>query len=61
LRQANGQIALEDLGSTNGTYVNGTRVQGQTVLHDGDRIRFGGEKAGMSVVIRQPQQAASAS
>jgi pSer/pThr/pTyr-binding forkhead associated (FHA) protein len=61
LRQTYGRIAVEDLGSTNGTFVNGTRIVGQVMLHDGDRIRFGGEKEGISVVVRQPQQAASVS
>jgi two-component system, cell cycle response regulator len=33
-------VVLEDLGSTNGTYVNGTRVTRQ-VLRDGDKIQVG--------------------
>jgi DNA-binding response OmpR family regulator len=33
---------LEDLGSHNGTYVNGQRVNGQWMLRDGDRIELGG-------------------
>ncbi len=33
---------LRDLGSTNGTKVNGVRVQGQTLLGDGDTIVAGG-------------------
>ncbi len=32
---------LKDLGSANGTYLNGTRVQRDTVLKTGDRIRLG--------------------
>jgi len=32
---------LEDLGSTNGTYLNGVRFQGITGLHPGDTIRVG--------------------
>src|SRR4051812_712283 len=35
-----GQIALEDLGSTNGTYCNGVRVTRQ-VLAEGDKILLG--------------------
>ncbi len=35
-----GQVSIADLKSSNGTYVNGNRVQGQ-VLVDGDRIRVG--------------------
>jgi pSer/pThr/pTyr-binding forkhead associated (FHA) protein len=30
-----------DLGSTNGTYVNGERVNGRRRLHDGDRLQIG--------------------
>jgi RsiW-degrading membrane proteinase PrsW (M82 family) len=32
---------ISDLGSSNGTYVNGQRLQGQQVLNHGDRIRLG--------------------
>ncbi|HEX9313482.1 MAG TPA: FHA domain-containing protein [Actinomycetota bacterium] len=32
---------LEDLGSTNGTYLNRQRVQGTTEVHAGDNIRIG--------------------
>lgn len=32
---------LEDLGSTNGTYVNGARVEGPTQLSPGDKITIG--------------------
>lgn len=34
-------MVLEDLGSTNGTYLNGEPVRGPQPLHDGDRIRIG--------------------
>ena len=37
-----GGIAVEDLGSTNGTYVNDQRVTGTQELRAGDRIRLGG-------------------
>jgi len=36
-------VELEDLGSRNGTYVNGERLEGRRVLQDGDRIRIGRE------------------
>jgi FHA domain len=34
-------IVLEDLGSTNGTYLNGESLHGAQPLHPGDRIRIG--------------------
>ena len=33
--------AIEDLGSTNGTFVNDRRLAGLTPLHDGDVVEFG--------------------
>ena len=32
---------LEDLNSRNGTFVNGERVTGTTLLNDNDVVRFG--------------------
>src|SRR5256712_11355048 len=32
---------IQDLGSRNGTLINGTRIEGDTQLHDGDVIGFG--------------------
>ena len=34
-------FAVRDLGSTNGTYVNGEKVEGERVLQPGDRIEIG--------------------
>jgi len=34
-------VVLEDLGSTNGTYLNEELLQGPQPLHQGDRIRIG--------------------
>lgn len=39
--QTNGNIEIEDLNSSNGTYVNNTRIIRRTTLNDGDIIRFG--------------------
>lgn len=44
-------VRLRDLGSTNGTFVNGERISGQIVLNDGDRVQIG--KLLFQVVIRQ--------
>ncbi|MDQ5911497.1 MAG: hypothetical protein QG599_3595 [Pseudomonadota bacterium] len=35
------RLLLEDLGSTNGTQVNGVPIHGRHPLHDGDRIQLG--------------------
>lgn len=40
IRQEDGSVVLHDLGSTNGTYVNGARVS-NLELSDGDRIQVG--------------------
>jgi pSer/pThr/pTyr-binding forkhead associated (FHA) protein len=34
-------VTVEDLGSTNGTFLNGEPVDGPQPLHPGDRIRIG--------------------
>jgi len=36
-----GFCAIEDLGSTNGTYVNGTRIAAPHPLSQGDQVRVG--------------------
>src|SRR4051794_9970363 len=36
-----GRLMIEDLGSTNGTFVNGNRVSGQQPLNSGDQVRVG--------------------
>jgi pSer/pThr/pTyr-binding forkhead associated (FHA) protein len=36
-----GLVFVEDLGSTNGTHLNGQRVQGAVALHRGDRLQVG--------------------
>jgi len=40
-----GALVLSDLGSSNGTYVNGRRVKRPESLKDGDRVRFGPQAA----------------
>jgi diguanylate cyclase (GGDEF)-like protein len=39
LRYVGSMVTVEDLGSTNGTFVNGRLVQGRTVLKSGDRFQ----------------------
>ncbi len=41
LRRAQGFVVLEDLGSINGTVLNGQRVQGTQALRPGDRLQIG--------------------
>jgi len=36
-----GGVFVEDLGSTNGTYLNGARLTGPTVLRPGDQVQVG--------------------
>ena len=40
-RRAGDQLAIEDLGSTNGTFVNGKRIEGAEVLKPGDTVKVG--------------------
>ena len=37
----NDAVVIEDLGSTNGTFVNGEKIAGRALLHEGDRILVG--------------------
>ena len=41
IRLDGGRWWVEDLGSTNGTFVNRQRVDGRSPLRDGDEVRFG--------------------
>ena len=41
LRRSGGSVVVEDLDSTNGTFVNGERIQGPIKLGPGDQVRVG--------------------
>ena len=41
VRPGDGEIEIEDLGSRNGTYVNGVRIDGVTRLAGGDSVKLG--------------------
>src|SRR4051812_46425219 len=45
LEQRDGQFILRDLGSLNGTYINGERVRGEQLLRHGDEITLGSTRA----------------
>jgi adenylate cyclase len=45
LEQRDGQFILRDLGSLNGTYINGERVRGEQLLKHGDEIALGSTRA----------------
>ena len=42
LMNDNGELSIEDLGSTNGTYVNQELVKGRMQLDRGDIVQVGG-------------------
>ena len=42
IRIAGGQVLVEDLGSTNGTRINGEGIRGPETLQAGDRLEIGG-------------------
>lgn len=41
VKDDNGGYSVVDLGSTNGTYVNGVRISSETRLNDGDELKIG--------------------
>jgi adenylate cyclase len=45
LEQRDGHFILRDLGSLNGTYINGERVRGEQMLKHGDEIALGSTRA----------------
>lgn len=47
--ERSGFCAIEDLGSTNGTYVNGLRIKGPQTLSEGDTVEVGGT----TLVVRE--------
>jgi pSer/pThr/pTyr-binding forkhead associated (FHA) protein len=59
-REATGNYAIEDLGSSNGTFVNGLRIQSPRVLALGDSIETGATTLVVKEIVRAaPVQTAS--
>ena len=62
VRPAGGALEVEDHGSRNGTWVNGTRIGGPTRLAPGDRVRLGDttfEVEGPAARAADPTEAAA--
>lgn len=53
------RVVARDLGSRNGTYVNGTRIEDDVELHDGDRIKIGGTEVVFSRVVKSRRSSAT--
>ncbi|MFM8781772.1 MAG: FHA domain-containing protein, partial [Gemmatimonadota bacterium] len=51
IRLEDGRYVLTDLGSTNGTILNGERISGPRPLHDGDTIEFGANGPSVGITI----------
>ncbi len=66
LEQQGEGFALRDLGTVNGTYLNGARVEGVHALREGDTIQIGafalvfGSDAAASVAMKRPPKKSSA-
>ncbi len=52
--EPDGRFMIEDLGSTNGTYVNGRRLDRPTALEAGDRVELGASALVVQVSSPQP-------
>jgi pSer/pThr/pTyr-binding forkhead associated (FHA) protein len=56
-REVTGDYAIEDLGSSNGTFVNGLRIQSPRLLSPGDSIETGATTLVVKEIVRpQPVQ-----
>jgi pSer/pThr/pTyr-binding forkhead associated (FHA) protein len=57
--EATGNYAIEDLGSSNGTFVNGLRIRSPRVLEEGDSIETGATTLVVKEIVRRgPPEAA---
>ena len=51
IREVGGRCTIHDVGSRNGTFVNGQRISGETELADGDEVMFGA--GGPRAIVRR--------
>jgi hypothetical protein len=51
-REASGEYAIEDLGSSNGTFVNGLQIQSPRLLAPGDSIEIGATTLVVGEIVR---------
>ena len=54
IRRARSGYFIRDLGSTNGTFVNGKRIESEQRLRPGDELRFGAARFAMVAGARRP-------
>jgi pSer/pThr/pTyr-binding forkhead associated (FHA) protein len=67
IRTTADEVTLVDLGSSNGTFLNGQRVRSQAALHSGDEIRLGdchflvdlGDRGSIELGLTNPDSLAS--
>ena len=59
IREASGRLTVEDLGSANGTFVNGEPVRGPRILNRGDSLRVGATTLELVQVETAPQAPAA--
>src|SRR5271154_7209814 len=54
VRDSSGELSIEDLGSANGTFVNGERVRGRQALRLGDSVRIGSTTLELTAAGQEP-------
>lgn len=60
IRDRGGRLEIEDLGSRNGTWVNGTRIAAPTPLDGGDTVKLGETTFEIEGIVRTTKTVASA-
>jgi predicted component of type VI protein secretion system len=53
------EVIVHDLGSANGTFVNGARVNGQSQVKDGQVVRFGSVEARLDLGLQKWEETAT--